>query len=512
MKKIKRLLFFAMIVLPAVSFAEIYINEIDYNAKSTDNDWVELYNSGPDPVTITTGSGSNSWRIVDSSNHTLTLISGDATIAAGEYAVIVTDSTKFVSDWSSFSGTLFKSSAFSLSNTSGHIGIKSSSSGAELDHYDYSKSQGANGDGNSLQRQADGSWIAAAPTPGAANSSVAATVSDDSQNASSTADTDTDFTDSGTDNSDTTSSAYSSIAEMFDGKTPVNFQISAGRDRLTSVGSDLLFVAKPVKTQGVLLSMIGYNWSFGDGTVGQGVFAHHSYKFAGDYTVVLNAKSADDVAVDKINVRVVEPKVTLQKVEGGVEIKNNSGAEINLGGWKLKSGDRVFVFPDDTLLPNAKKLTFADDVTGENNGDLHITNPQGVEYAQTVFVIPDISVSATSSVDFEKLSAGVSAVKQKLADLQFEISQQNFSEISQTPVVATDVSQSAPQTKNTFLPTKEQSVFLSQKIIKPASTSTQTESQVATVFVASSSPGFVSRVFSWPIRGFNFLHSLFEEK
>jgi hypothetical protein len=138
--------------LPAVSFAEIYINEIDYNAKSTDNDWVELYNSGPDPVTIVTGSGSNSWRIVDSSNHTLTLISGDATIAAGGYAVIVTDSTKFVSDWPSFSGTLFKSSAFSLSNTSGHIGIKSSSSGAELDHYDYSKSQGANGDGNSLHR------------------------------------------------------------------------------------------------------------------------------------------------------------------------------------------------------------------------------------------------------------------------------------------------------------------------------------------------------------------------
>src|SRR3954464_15102766 len=96
------------------------INEVMYDSPGADDDWVEIYNNSQSTISIVTGSGSGSWRFVDTGAHVLTLISGNASLPTGGYAIITNDTAKFQTDNPSFSGSLFKSS-FSLTNTSNTI-------------------------------------------------------------------------------------------------------------------------------------------------------------------------------------------------------------------------------------------------------------------------------------------------------------------------------------------------------------------------------------------------------
>ncbi len=68
-----------------------------------------------------------------------------------------------------FSGTILVSSAMTLVNTTQSVGLRISSSGTPWSVVSYdSSADGANGDGNSLQKSGS-NWISATPTPGAEN-------------------------------------------------------------------------------------------------------------------------------------------------------------------------------------------------------------------------------------------------------------------------------------------------------------------------------------------------------
>ncbi len=150
-------------------------NEIvyDFPESDTSHEWVEFYNSGETPVTIVGGSSSSAWRFNDGSNHTIssTPMQGSMTINPGEFVVIAQKADVFLANYADFSGNLLESSAMSLKNTTATIGLRIGSSGSIWGEITYSSDWGAQGDGNSLQRKSDGSWVAAAPTPGNQNSS-----------------------------------------------------------------------------------------------------------------------------------------------------------------------------------------------------------------------------------------------------------------------------------------------------------------------------------------------------
>lgn len=152
-------------VTPAPPEGHVVINEIMYDPSGGDtgHEWIEIRNGTSQSFDLL------NWKFFENnSNHGLTLIAGSATLLAGDFAIIADNATTFLTDWPSFSGTLFDS-AFSLSNTAGEMIALKNPALEIIDALTYATTTGANGDGNSLHRTEGGNWIAALPTPGAEN-------------------------------------------------------------------------------------------------------------------------------------------------------------------------------------------------------------------------------------------------------------------------------------------------------------------------------------------------------
>lgn len=304
-------------------------------------------------------------------------------------------------------------------------------------------------------------------------------------------------------------SAHSSPAELSNINQKMEFEISAGRDRLSSVGSSVAFSSTLTRRQNISDNNVIYSWSFGDGTTGQGANVSHIYKFPGEYSVVINASYSDIQAVSRIVVKVIEPKIDLGRVSGGVEITNNSVAEINLEGWNLSGGTKVFVFPKDTLIPHGKKIIFADEVTGINAGTIKIENPLGKKYAEII----DNSNSGIST-NIVVLSANntteeIKNITEKIAYVSSQIKELEDPNIKFA--VAT-LNSPADETNVSLPNTSALGTNSNTKIKDGLSVPEEQVANAITVFQAPDSRGFVSTVFAWPIKGFNFIRGLFSEK
>jgi hypothetical protein len=139
----------------------VVISEIMYNPAGTDagHEWVEVMNGTNGPVDL------SGWLFFDGEDNALSIILGAAVLPPGGFAVIASNSGLYLADWPDFAGTLFDSETFSLSNQGETISLKNAI-GDIMDEVTYVPEQGANGDGNSLQRIGE-DWEAALPTPGA---------------------------------------------------------------------------------------------------------------------------------------------------------------------------------------------------------------------------------------------------------------------------------------------------------------------------------------------------------
>jgi len=356
------LVFICLFSLPLFSKAQV-INEIMYDPQDADDkrEWVEIYNSTNSNVDI------SSWKFlenVSASNHGLSLVQGNASLLPGEYALIVIDLSKFQSSWS-FGGTIFRVSGVTAFNNSGATLILKNSNGVEVSRYEYNSSQGASGDGNSLQLQTDGTWIVASPTPGLINSSLAyippdTTATTTNQTATTTTTQTTSTNTTNTENQ--TLSAHYGSAGLSIVESISKFEVGAGRARLSMVGTPIEF--RPEMKYSYSGNMT-FKWSFGDGAIGYGQVLSHSYAYPGDYIVVLNVSSPGGQAVSRTNVKIVpaDISISLASVER-VEVFNNSKNEINLFGRAVSSQGHFFIFPEDTIIRAGQKISFDSKITG----------------------------------------------------------------------------------------------------------------------------------------------------
>jgi len=157
-------------------------------------------------------------------------------------------------------------------------------------------------------------------------------------------------------------SAHYESEELTDYESIPELQISAGRDRLGSVGSPLEFRAE---TKDPDSRQTFYNWTFGDGTIGGGKTTIHAYQYSGEYIVVLSISNGGNDAVSRINVKIIEPEIiiTLATLER-IELTNNSKYEVSLFGRALISGNKAFVFPRDTIIKAGQSISFSAGTTG----------------------------------------------------------------------------------------------------------------------------------------------------
>jgi hypothetical protein len=169
MRDVKRILqiFFCLFVMLgtyAPVHAALQVTEIMYNppGSNTGHQWVEVTNTGDDSVDLSR----KDIRFFDSKgNHLLKPYgAGNMILTPGDVAVISQNPLTFLSDFSTYTGILIKSS-FTLTS-SGIVGINQND-GTILSKAAYTSSLGAAGDGNSLQvAQGTDAFKPAAPTPG----------------------------------------------------------------------------------------------------------------------------------------------------------------------------------------------------------------------------------------------------------------------------------------------------------------------------------------------------------
>ncbi len=355
---------FGLLFVPLFSRAQVVINEVMYDLSGTDTgrEWIEIYNGSSAAIDI------SNWKLFEANtNHGLTNIQGGTSLASGGYAIIADDPTKFLADWSGFSGILF-GSAFSLSNSGETLGLKENSTTTSfVDQITYDPTTGAGGDGNSLQKS-ESSWLSATPTPGVVNALSTNTTSTTTDSTATT--TTTQTTSTNTTNTNTTLSAHYGSAGLSIVEPISKFEIGAGRARLGMVDTPMQF--KPEMKYSYSGNMT-FKWSFGDGAIGYGQVLSHSYAYPGEYVVILNVSSAGGQAVSRVNVKIVPADISISLASSErVEVSNNSKTEINLFGRALSSQGKLFVFPEDTIIKAGQKISFASSITGlqpfnENN-------------------------------------------------------------------------------------------------------------------------------------------------
>lgn len=341
----KKVLFIAILLIyPVFNLQAVtYISEIMYDPVGTDSkrEWIEVYSDDYSDI-------SNIKLRENETSHILKLYQeGDSV----NYFVIADNPEEFLKDNTGFSGYLYDS-AFSLSNSGELISILINDQ--VLDEVFYSPNIGANGDGNSLQKNGE-VFIPSTSTPGKENSKDAV------------------YEDTNVDNNDSSqSSAHSSYVEISESKPDV-VEIGVGRERVVSINTPIDFeVYLKNKTKGRFL------WSLGDGRSERGRKIKVIYKKEGLYNIVLNSALGSSYAVSRTKVLVFKPKVEVEFYEGEVNIKNNSDHELNIGYFNLASGENEFIFPLDTIISKNGEIVLGEDILGfEPHNDVQIYYPGG---------------------------------------------------------------------------------------------------------------------------------------
>lgn len=377
--------FLALISLYLLSstaaFAAFSFTEVMYDASGTDtkHEWVELINSGPS-VDV---SGYKFFE--NGSNHGLTLVAGSASIASGGYVVIADDATTFLTDYPSFSGTLFDA-AFSLSNTGETFSFRDESL-TDVASATYASDAGAAGDGNTLN-YLGGVWVPRLPTPGGAaatgsappESSGPGTGGNSSSSSSSSSSTESSSTGAATDEPHLT--------------------VDAGADRSLVVGAGAVFTATALGTKGEPLATGRYVWNFGNAATREGKSVMYAYTIPGTYTVTVDVSSAQLGATDRLTVTVVPADIVVTRANAQfVELHNRTSRELDLSLWQLAAGGVLFVLPPHTLIGANKAVAFPSEVT-----KLLPTSP-----AEVVLYYPNGVQAATVAPEVTYASAPVSA-------------------------------------------------------------------------------------------------------
>ncbi len=239
-------------------------------------------------------------------------------------------------------------------------------------------------------------------------------------------------------------SATSGQSDLSDVPEATKLAVGAGRPRLTTIGSPVIF--KAITSGGDDRGII-FTWSFGDGGSVNGEQAEHTYQFPGTYVVVVNAYQGEEQAVARTTVRVIDPQIAITAIEptyrSYIELSNPSADEVNLMSWRLYAGPQYFVFPTDTILPPNSKVKYPLSTMYlplEQTSALTLQYPNGWE-VDTRPLIPAAPFSGSGSGQgLEPQSAQLVEVAKKLAlikDLAIQLKNVSLTAPA-TVVAATD--------------------------------------------------------------------------
>ncbi len=417
----------SFLTLASTASAKIIFSEIMYDLEEgsdSGREWVEIFNSSTSAVSLL------SWKFYEGeSNHGLVLEQGSESLGSGEYALIVSNPSKFLLDWPQFSGTLFDSS-FSLNNTGETFVIRDSEL-VDIDSVTYTLEWGASGDGNTLYYTGD-FWSAGVPTPG--TGTLSAVQMGDNSDQGSGQETPPPVS--------PTSSAGNFTVEQ-------QIVALAGEDRVVTVGADSLFKGEALGIAGKKLENARYIWNFGDGTRKEGHSVLHYYRYPGDYVVTLDVSSGEYSASDRINVSANVANVIISRgTQEVITITNLDENELNLSWWKVAVGSESFMLPEHTIILPQHEIHLSSDITGLRPNDssaVILQYPNGVaveinspEYSRPQF--ESVPIQSTPRTSSRESIVGTEVFKDKVPTEQVgvwnEMQSNENNDYSQTSSVA----------------------------------------------------------------------------
>lgn len=325
--------------LPFSANATVIINEVAWmgTSVSPNAEWMELYNTGSDPIDIT------GWRLIAGNGSPSIILTG--LIRTNEYFLLERTSDATVPNISAnqiYTGALINSgTTLSLINSSGSI----------VDYIDggsnWMNIGGDNASKNTAQRTNNG-WETATPTPGARNYGVLPP-QQEVQNPITA----------------TTTDATQNILISPSGAPPKympipSLRIITGKDRTVSVGADTIFSARVYDNKGNRRDEALVSWSFGDGMQRVGGSVYHSFYSPGEYLVVVHAKTPDGgEALEQRTITAKDASLKITSISSrGISLTNNGQRILDISLWRISMGGREFKIPENTQILSGRTVLF----------------------------------------------------------------------------------------------------------------------------------------------------------
>jgi hypothetical protein len=388
----KKIIFAGLLFAPTLVFANVRINEIAWmgNNISTSHEWIELYNDADASQDL------SGWKLVatETDNDDKEKFSITLSGVISEKGYFLIESKRSESDKAPYLASDFTQVSFSLLNGGETLRLKNVDNLKMNEVKSPFKTKWEKGDNATKETmQWNGTaWITAPATPRVANQTV--------DTAETTSDIPTNDPDASL-SSDLDTSAHISPLPLSDFSQKQELYISAGRNRIVSVGNSVVFEAYAIDAKGAKSQNISAAWSFGDGAQARGAKVSHTYKYPGDYVVVLNANAGGNEAVSRASVRVFAPKIILfLEEDGAVSLENDFAYEINIGEWKIRGANGSFVVSSDTIILPGKKLIFSKANTAidfSKSASIELLFPDGVIGASFAKIPTPIMAIASST-------------------------------------------------------------------------------------------------------------------
>ena len=391
----------------------IEITEVSYDLEGSDSlapgEWIEIYNDTTSQVEI-----SKIKFFEGGSYHNINEYgSSGIVIPPLSYAVIAHRADLFLDFFTSFSGIVFDSS-FSLSNTGETLQITDDNQ-VELDSFTYTSSDGAFGDGNTLQKN-EALIVSSQPTPGFAYTYI------ESQQ------------DTTEESSTSTSGSSQKVTRTYDIVIEGDF-FSGVRNKF--------FVKEKI---GERTNIPTAFWNFGDTSVAKGREVYHAYSEEGTYHITASDIKTEEVFATLVVV-ITKPNIKITKEGEAYKLTNLSDSSINISKWSVRDQAKtLFSFPQHTILLRSQSITIPIDT---DQLLLYLQNEFGVTVLENNLQIEEKKAQETPK-DVTKKSTEPKEIKKTKQNTENIAEKENFKKENNT----------TEKEKNNFFSIKDKQINL----------------------------------------------------
>jgi len=386
---------------------DIIINEIG-SSEGADYEWVEIYNRGQNSIDLT------GWKFVenfidsnpDGTNHGLNF-SGNASLVAGQYAVIAQDAIKLKEKYPSLSTVIIDSSWSSLNEGGEKIGLKDADGNfAELFTYISAINYSLERKDPNLNDYTATNWQEhpSTNTIGAQNSSKQ---NNNQTTTQQTIDSSQETTQTTTNQQESqTTENTISFSPTSNLQPPTPIVANAGENIIALIKQEITFDAS--KSQGASI----YEWNFGDGSTTKEKVTKHKYNFPGKYIISLTISDGQNTSQSQITATIHPLGIYINEFipspagsdeNEWIEIYNSNDFPADISGWTISDNSKKsFSFPQNTFIAQRSYIVISRKTTGiALNNDIDVLK---FSYPENILV---------EEIKYEKAKEGYSASRKQ---------------------------------------------------------------------------------------------------